>query len=320
MKHALVVGVAAFVAGVALYPWLTTQLARRGAGQRVQSFSPQSHMIKMGTPTMGGILFCAITAAAWLVFDRTRSGFVVVFALSAGALIGLLDDRDNVRGRGVFGLGAYQKVAFQAFIGLLVGIGLDVVGATRQAFPGLGQPDLRGAGIIVVSIIAVIAVSNAVNLTDGVDGLAATCSAVVFAGLLAVALHVHALPVVITAAALVGALCAFLVFNWFPARIFMGDTGSLALGCALVAASAELRLLWLLPLMGIVFVAETLSVIINVTAIRRFHRRVLRASPLHHHFEELGLRERRLVACFAAAAAAGTLLTVLYARSRGALA
>ncbi len=320
VRHALVVGVLAFVAGVALYPWLTSQLATRGAGQRVQSYSPRSHMVKMGTPTMGGILFCAITAVAWLLFDRTRTGFVAVFALSAGALIGLLDDRDNVRGRGVFGLGAYQKLVFQGVVGVLVGIGLDVTGATRQAFPGLGTPDLRGGGIIVVSILAVVAVSNAVNLTDGVDGLAATCCAVVFAGLLAVAIHQHALPIVVVTAALVGSLGAFLVFNWFPARIFMGDTGSLALGCALVAVSAELHLLWLLPLMGIVFVAETLSVIVNVTAIRRFHRRLLRASPLHHHFEELGLRERRLVACFAAAAAAGTLLTVLYARSRGAVA
>jgi phospho-N-acetylmuramoyl-pentapeptide-transferase len=320
VRHALVVGLLAFGAGVALYPWLTTQLARRGAGQRVQTYSPQTHMVKMGTPTMGGILFCAITLAAWLVFDRTRVGFVIVFALGAGALVGLLDDRDNVRGRGVFGLGVYQKIGFQAFVGLLVGIGLDIVGATRQLFPGLGAPDLHGAGVILVSILAVIAVSNAVNLTDGVDGLAAGCSAVVFAGLLAVGLHQHALPVVIVCAALVGSLVAFLVFNWFPARIFMGDTGSLALGCALVAASAELHLLWLLPLMGIVFVAETLSVIVNVTAIRRFHRRLLRASPLHHHFEELGLRERRLVACFVAAAAAGTLLTVLYARSRGAVA
>jgi phospho-N-acetylmuramoyl-pentapeptide-transferase len=320
VKHAAVVGVLAFGVGVALYPWFTTQLASRGAGQRVQSYSPTSHMVKMGTPTMGGILFCAIAIAAWLAFDRSREGFVLVFALGAGALVGLLDDRDNVRGRGVFGLGAYQKVAFQALVGLLIGIGLDVAGATRQAFPGLGTPDLHGAGIILVSIVAVVAVSNAVNLTDGVDGLAASCSAIVFAGLLAVALHQHALPVVIVTAALVGGLVAFLVFNWFPARIFMGDTGSLALGCALVASAAELHLIWLLPLMGIVFVAETLSVIINVTAIRRFHHRVLRASPLHHHFEELGLRERRLVACFAAAAAAGTLLTVLYARSRGAVA
>ena len=312
--------VLAFAAGLCVYPWLITQLSRHGMGQRVQAYNPTTHMIKMGTPTMGGLLFCGITAVAWLVFDRTRVGFVVVFALGAGALLGLLDDRDNIRGRGVFGLGAYEKIAFQAFIGLLVGIGLDVVDATRQYIPGLGAPDLHGAGIIVVSILAVIAVSNAVNLTDGVDGLAASCSAVVFAGLLAVAVHQHALPVVIVSAALVGGLAAFLVFNWFPARLFMGDTGSLALGCALVAAAAEVHLLWLLPLMGIVFVAETLSVIINVTAIRRFHHRILRASPLHHHFEELGLRERRLVLYFTAVAAMGTLLTVLYARSRGALA
>jgi phospho-N-acetylmuramoyl-pentapeptide-transferase len=310
----------AFGAGMTLYPWFTTRLARSGAGQRVQAYNPTTHRIKIGTPTMGGLLFCGITAVAWLVFDRTRVGFVVVFALGAGALLGLLDDRDNIRGRGVFGLPAYEKIAFQAFIGLLVGIGLDVVDATRQYIPGLGAPDLHGAGIIAVSILAVIAVSNAVNLTDGVDGLAASCSAVVFAGLLAVAVHQHALPVVIVSAALVGALAAFLVFNWFPARLFMGDTGSLALGCALVAAAAEVHLLWLLPLMGIVFVAETLSVIINVTAIRRFHHRILRASPLHHHFEELGLRERRLVVYFTAVAAMGTLLTVLYARSRGALA
>jgi phospho-N-acetylmuramoyl-pentapeptide-transferase len=320
VKHAAVVLVLAFGAGITLYPWLTTQLARSGAGQRVQTYNPSSHMVKMGTPTMGGVLFCAIAVVAWLAFDRSRVGFVAVFALGAGATLGLLDDRDNIRGKGVFGLGVSQKIAFQALIGLLVGIGLDVAGATRQYFPGLGAPDLHGAGIILVSILAVIAVSNAVNLTDGVDGLAASCSAIVFAGLLAVAVHQHALPVVIVTAALVGGLAAFLVFNWFPARIFMGDTGSLALGCVLVATAAEVHLLWLLPLMGIVFVAETLSVIVNVTAIRRYHRRILRASPLHHHFEELGLGERRLVVCFAAAAAVGTLLTVLYARSRGGLA
>jgi len=94
----------------------------------------------------------------------------------------------------------------------------------------------------------------------------------------------------------------------------MGDTGSLALGCALVVLSAELHLLWWLPLLGLVFVVETLSVIVNVTAIRRFGKRLLRASPLHHHFEEMGIREQRLVALFGAAAAAATFITVMYAR------
>jgi len=103
---------------------------------------------------------------------------------------------------------------------------------------------------------------------------------------------------------------AFLAYNWWPARVFMGDVGSLALGCALSAVAAELRLLWLLPLLGLVFVAEALSVIVNVTAIVRFHKRVLLASPLHHHFEALGLREQRLVVAFGAVAVLAALLCV----------
>ena len=318
--HAVVVAALSFVAGMAGYPLLIGWLSRRGAGQQVQEYNPESHQAKQGTPTMGGVLFVVIVAVAWLVFDRGRAGFVTVFALVAGAALGVLDDVANIAGRKSLGLRAREKFALQAFIGLLVGVGLDVVGATRQAFPGLGAPDLHGAGIILLAMVAVVAVSNAVNLTDGVDGLAATCSVIVFTGLLAIAVQLHTLPVVVVSAAVVGSLVAFLVFNWYPARIFMGDTGSLAIGCVLVTLAAEERLVWFLPLLGIVFLAETLSVIINVTAIRRFGRRVFRASPLHHHFELIGLRERRLVALFAAAAAVGTLLTVLYARSTGSLA
>ena len=288
----------AFGAGLTLYPWFTTRLARSGAGQRVQAYNPTTHRIKIGTPTMGGLLFCGITAVAWLVFDRTRVGFVVVFALGAGALLGLLDDRDNIRGRGVFGLPAYEKIAFQAFIGLLVGIGLDVVDATRQYIPGLGAPDLHGAGIIAVSILAVIAVSNAVNLTDGVDGLAASCSAVVFAGLLAVAVHQHALPVVIVSAALVGALAAFLVFNWFPARLFMGDTGSLGLGGAIGGLAVMTQTEVLLIIIGGIFVIEALSVAIQVFAFKTFRRRVLLMAPLHHHFEMLAWSETKIMLRF----------------------
>src|SRR5262249_41955794 len=151
----------------------------------------------------------------------------------------------------------------------------------------------------------------AVNLTDGVDGLAASCMALVLFGIMMIAAPANETHPAIIAAALCGAVAAFLVYNWHPARIFMGDTGSLALGAALVALAAEVHLLGALPLLGIVFLVETLSVIINVTAIRRFGRRVFRASPLHHHFEELGLREQRLVASFAAVAAVATMFTVL---------
>jgi phospho-N-acetylmuramoyl-pentapeptide-transferase len=261
---------------------------------------------------MGGLLFCALAVVVWAFLDRSRVGFVAAFALFAGAAIGLLDDVANIRGKRALGLLPLQKLVLQGITGALVGIGLHIVGLSHQFVPFGGSRNL-GWGVAVLAAIAVIATSNAVNLTDGVDGLAASCAVAVFAATTLIGLHQHNLPAVVMSAGLVGALCAFLVFNWFPARVFMGDTGSLAIGTALVVVSAELGMLWWLPLLGVVFVAETLSVIVNVTAITRFKRRVLRASPLHHHFEELGLREQRLVLAFAAGAALGAGAVLLYA-------
>lgn len=316
MIEAAIVMVVSFVVGVLLYPPLVSLFVRRGIGQHVAAYGPASHQVKEGTPTLGGVLFCAIAFAAWLILDHSRVGFVAIVALLGGAALGALDDVVNVTSAKRLGLGAWNRVAVEALVGLLLGIGLVVTGLTHQYFPGLGAPDL-GWGIVPVSVLAVIAVSNAVNLTDGVDGLAASCMALVLFGLTMIAAPAHAMHTAIVAAALTGAVAAFLVFNWHPARIFMGDTGALALGSALVALSAELHLLWALPLLGIVFLVETLSVIINVTAIRRFGRRVFRASPLHHHFEEMGLREQRLVIPFAAVAAVATMFTVLLTHFAG---
>jgi phospho-N-acetylmuramoyl-pentapeptide-transferase len=302
--------------GLLLYPAVISTLARLKAGQRVQSYGPASHLVKAGTPTMGGILFCTLPIAAWLLLDHGRAGFLVVFAIVAGATIGVVDDLANIRGRGALGLLGRQKLVLQMLVGLLLGIGLDAASLTREVIPGAGAVDLHW-GIIPLAALAVVACSNAVNLTDGVDGLAGSCSVIALVAIWAMAQHAGNRPVAIVAASLTGGVLAFLFYNWWPARVFMGDTGSLALGCALVALAAELRLLWLLPLLGAVFVAETLSVIINVTAIRRFGRRVFRASPLHHHFEELGLREQRLVVCFAGAAAVAALLCAALAVPSG---
>ena len=306
MKHAIVVFVLAFGAGVLLYPAYLSLLVRGRMRQHVAEYGPATHRAKEGTPTLGGALFCAAAVVAWLVFDRSREGFLAIFALLGGAAIGAVDDLVNVSGLRL-GLPAWHKLATQAFVGLLLGIGLAIAGFTHQYFPGLGAPDL-GWGMAVVAMFAVVA--------DGVDGLAATCTGLVFFGITLIGVRDSDLAVTVIAAALTGAVAAFAVYNWHPARLFMGDTGSLALGCVMVALSAEVHLLWLLPLLGIVFVVEALSVVINVTAIRRYGRRVLRASPLHHHFEEMGLREQRLVTAFAFVAALGTLLTVLFARSQ----
>jgi len=312
MRHAAGAFAVALVGGLVLYPAFLTVLVRLRAGQRVASYGPSSHAVKEGTPTMGGLLFCGLVVLAWAFFDRSRVGFVAVFALSAGASVGLLDDLANIRGVGALGLLPRQKLVLQAGIGALVGIGIHAVGLTHQRIPHFGSPNL-GWGVAVLAAVALVACSNAVNLTDGVDGLAASCAIAAFTATTLVGIHQHNVPAVVVSAGLVGGLLAFLVFNWFPARLFMGDTGSLALGCALVAVAAQLGLLWLLPLLGIVFLAETLSVIVNVTAITRFGRHVLRASPLHHHFELLGLREHRLVLAFTAAAAVGAGALVLIA-------
>jgi phospho-N-acetylmuramoyl-pentapeptide-transferase len=316
MIRSLLAFAGCLVVGLLLYPALISTLARLKAGQRVQAYVPASHRGKAGTPTMGGVLFCTLPLVAWAILDHSRAGFVAVFAIVAGAAIGIVDDLANIRGRGALGLLGRQKLALQALVGLLLGIGLDAASLTQEVIPGAGAVDLHW-GIVPLAVLAVVACSNAVNLTDGVDGLAGSCSVIALVTIWAMAQHGGNRPVAVVAASLTGGVLAFLFYNWWPARVFMGDTGSLALGCGLVALAAEVRLLWLLPLLGAVFVAETLSVIINVTAIRRFGRRVFRASPLHHHFEELGLREQRLVVCFAGAAAVAALLCAALAVPSG---
>ncbi len=313
MTRVLITAAACFVAGVALYPALITLLHRLGAGQMVQRYMPASHRAKAGTPTMGGLLFCLMGVAAWLVADRSLAGFVAVFALVGGAVVGALDDVANVRGLGSLGLTVRQKLVLQVVVGVAVGWGLHQIHATAQDLPGAGMVDL-GWGIVPLAALAVVATTNAVNITDGVDGLAGTCTALALAGVVVGALWLHAPSAALVASALLGGVLAFLVFNWHPARIIMGDTGALGLGAALTAVAVESHLLWLLPLLGIVFLVETVSVIVNVTAVTRFHRRIIRASPLHHHFEQLGVREERLVVLFASGGAVALGLTLLIAR------
>jgi phospho-N-acetylmuramoyl-pentapeptide-transferase len=318
VREAIIVGVLALVVGVLLYPAFIGLLVRYGARQHVASYSPASHRAKEGTPTLGGALFCVVAVVVWLAVDRSQQGFIPIFALVAGAIAGGLDDMINISQVPRLGLTVWQKLGLQGITGVLVGVGLTIAGFTHQFFPGLGAPNL-GWGLAVVVAVAVVAMSNAVNLTDGVDGLAASCTSLVLIGITIIAVTRSDVPVAAIAAALAGVVASFLVFNWFPARVFMGDAGSLALGSAIVALTAELHLIWLLPVLGIVFVIEAASVVVNVTAIRRFGRRVFLASPIHHHFEEIGLREQRLVLSFAAIAAVGTAITVLYAHVAGAV-
>jgi phospho-N-acetylmuramoyl-pentapeptide-transferase len=310
VSRTLLVAAVCFVVGVAVYPVLVTVLARVGAGQMVQEYNPSTHRAKAGTPTMGGLLICLIAVTVWLVTDRTQAGFVIAYALVGGAAVGFLDDLANVRGLGSLGLDVRQKLVLQVVVGIAVGFGLHAAGASTQDLPGAGMVDL-GWGVVPLAALAVVATTNAVNLTDGVDGLAASCVAIALVGAIIASLWLGAGSAATMAAALLGTIVAFLFYNWHPARIFMGDTGALGLGAALTAISVEAHLLWLLPLLGIVFAVETASVIVNVTAITRFRRRVFRSSPLHHHFEKMGVSEERLVLFFATGGTVAVALTLL---------
>ncbi|MDR1605438.1 MAG: phospho-N-acetylmuramoyl-pentapeptide-transferase [Gracilibacteraceae bacterium] len=325
-------GAAAQAAGAA---WLVTLgvgyvllpfLRRRHCGQSIRADGPAAHLQKAGTPTAGGVFFllglsAALAGSLWS--NRIMSLLLFVF-LSFG-LLGLTDDMLKIRRRQNLGLRAWQKLAAEIVLAALfawLAIGWAGRGTTLLV-PFLGLVDLGGFYPLLVVLI-VVAASNAVNLTDGLDGLAAGSvifSALGYAGaclffsgaLLLTPLQAGAAPVLF-AAALTGGCFGFLWFNRYPAKVFMGDCGSLALGGALaglaVLTGAEL---FLLPL-GLVYVVETLSVILQVISFQTRGKRIFRMAPLHHHFELGGWSEKKVVRLFWAAAAGGVALTWLLLR------
>ena len=233
-----------------------------------------------------------IAALLYLVLDRGPAGGLVLLGLLAGAALGLFDDLAKF-GEGRIGVRARAKVPFQLLIGAVLGYLALRWGFQRQAVPLDGAPAL-GAWLIPVAAVAFVSGSNAFNLTDGSDGLSAGAGALVFAALAILAAFAGHPSAALMPAVLSGALLGFLFYNRHPARIFMGDTGSLGLGTAMVAAAIAGGWLWYLPLVAIVFVVETLSVIVQVASFKTTGRRVLKRSPLHHHFHELEWSEDRI--------------------------
>jgi len=306
------VGAGAVVLAAALGPPTIAALRRGGVGQRVRDDGPQRHLEKQGTPTMGGVFLLAAWLGAavlgqWLLRGEVSLTMVTLLALvGAFAAIGAADDWRKVRRGRSLGLRAREKLALQvvaagAFVYALVG-GRMIEAACA------GQPLALGAGGMVFWVLATVATSNAVNLADGLDGLAAGLCVIAAVGFGALALDAGQGEVALFAAALGGACAGFLFFNRHPARVFMGDVGSLGLGAALAGMAAWLdRPVALLALCLVPFLEE-LSVIAQVISFKTTGRRILRMSPLHHHFELSGWSERRVVWTFwvlgAAAAAA----------------
>jgi phospho-N-acetylmuramoyl-pentapeptide-transferase len=274
-------------------------------GQTIREDGPQSHMEKSGTPTMGGLIFmvAALVPTVFFATKDIRLVMVVLSFIGFGA-VGFLDDYIKVVLKRNLGLRAWQKIAFQLVLAVVLAwLGYRVIG-TQILIPFVNAQWDLGVWYLPFQIFVILAFVNAVNLTDGLDGLAAGVSIFAFLGFLIVALILGGSTVAIFAAAIVGALIGFLRLNLHPAKVFMGDTGSMALGGGLCALIVLTRSPLILLIGGGVFFLETLSVIMQVAYFKATNgKRIFKMTPIHHHFELSGWSEWKVVLVFWAAAA-----------------
>ena len=290
----LITFVVTFVIALILYPPTIRALRRIKAGQVIQTELPDSHQKKAGTPTGGGIVFAAIATTGGLLAALAGHAGALpgVAGLVAGALIGFVDDRSKLQ-VGARGVPARLKFPIQFVLAIPVAfIALAQGGAHQLWLPSTWWI------LVPLSIVALVSTANAVNLTDGMDGLAGGLSVIAVASLV---LLLPRAPAGEKAGALslCGAVVAFLVFNRYPARVFMGDTGALAIGYALAAWAIQQGFMILLPLIGLVFVLETLSVIIQVAYFKASGgRRVFTMTPIHYTFHHQGWSENRIALSF----------------------
>lgn len=311
----LAIGVAALVTGL-LMPFFIRLMRYEGVGQQIRADGPQRHLVKQGTPTMGGaIILVGVLASCALVAEWTPGLILAVGATLVTGSLGLLDDIESVAHGRSLGLTPSQKMAGLILISVVFClVAVNVCGvAPAISLPGgfvidLGvlstTLELGGAAVsipwlyLVFVFLLMAGLSNAVNLTDGLDGLAGGCTMVVMLFMAMVAFIYNELDLAILAGAIAGACVGFLWHNCYPASIFMGDTGSLALGAALASLAVLTKTEVTSLIMGGVFVCEALSVIIQVTSFKLTGRRVFLMTPIHHHFEQMGWAENKVVIRF----------------------
>jgi len=293
-----------------LGPLVIPFLKKLKFGQNIRADGPSRHLQKAGTPTMGGVIFLAgSSASVFLVSHRAMDSIIVLVVTLGFGLIGFLDDYIKVVLKRSLGLRAREKLFGQVI--LAAGLAYWVVFLSDRGtslhipFSGMVIPggvylELGWWLFLAFTVLLVVGMANAVNLTDGLDGLAAGVSLLVALGMMVIALLMGKTGVALSLAALAGGCLGFLYYNRHPARVFMGDTGSLALGGGLGAAAVITRSELFLIIIGGIYVLETLSVIIQVISFQTRGKRIFRMSPLHHHFELGGWGENRVVLTFLA--------------------
>ena len=312
----LVAAVVAFVISAVIGKFLVPALRRWKAGQSIKEDGPTWHMSKQGTPTMGGLMFILATIIVVLVFNGPAilsgdwtSVIVLVFALVFGA-IGFLDDYAKIKKKENTGLTAGQKFLLQLAAAILFIVLLRKCGilSPNLYVPFFGvELHLPWVVYLIFAVLVITGTVNAVNITDGLDGLSSSVTLPVCAFFAAAFgwawvkwQQSGTAGMAVFAAALFGGLVGFLVYNHYPAKVFMGDTGSLFLGGAVCGMAFALDLPLILILVGIIYIIETLSDIIQVTYFKATHgKRIFRMAPLHHHLEMGGWKEKKVVFVFA---------------------
>ncbi len=321
MRTIFISATVAFAISVFATPWLIKWLRAHGIGQEIRDDGPveHPHLAKAGTPTMGGIAIVGAATGGYMIahlrthdISFARSGIALMGLLLGCGLVGFVDDYLGVRKRRNLGLRKRGKLGGQ----LLVAAGFALLAlhwaqaSTHLSFTRDLDLDLGTWVWTAWAVIVIISASNAVNLTDGLDGLAAGSAILVFAAFTIIGFWefrhpevygvapAQAVDLATVSAAMMGACAGFLWWNAAPARVFMGDTGALAIGGVLAGLALLTRTHLLLPIIGGLFMVETLSVIAQVVAYRGFKRRVLRMAPIHHHFELAGWPEFTVIVRF----------------------
>ena len=304
---ALGVLLSAFLLGLILGSPYIRLLRHLRIGQNIRPEGPQSHYVKQGIPTMGGALFIGVTSVLWLLVlillppdqrdDFIPQTIVPIGTLLAVGVLGAIDDLVNVRYG--FGIRGRHKLVWQTIVGLAAALYIQRhFNVTGIYVPLFGEVIIGPVLFVALALFTIVAMSNGVNLTDGMDGLAGGLGVFAFLSIAFIAAARGFPWLVVISAAMVGGLLAYLWFNVHPAEVIMGDTGSLALGATLAVVTLTTGFVLLLPVLGVIFVAETVSVVLQVGSFKLRRKRIFRMSPLHNHFELIGWPEEKVTIRF----------------------
>lgn len=292
-----------FALTVLLCPIFIPILHRMKFGQFIREEGPESHLKKAGTPTMGGIVMLAAFTVSSLAYMLNESQIFPVILLTVGfGFIGFLDDFIKLAKKRSLGLRAWQKLGLQIVLtGYFAYVIMnDYPELTQIIIPFTGGQVVWNLGVLFVPFvfIAVLGTVNGANFTDGLDGLATSVTVVIAMFFVVLSLKIGS-PVYLTAMIMIGTLLGFLIFNTYPAKVFMGDTGSLALGGFVAAEAFMLKAPLFIIIVAFIYLAEILSVMLQVSYFKITHgKRIFKMSPIHHHFELSGFEETRVVAMF----------------------